>query len=130
MAQHDVELILARQLAEYLGLAVFIIDPAGNMIFYNEPAEGLLGKRFEEDGEMPATVWATVFNPVDDDGRPLGPEAMPLLIALSEGHPTHRGFWIRGLDQVRRRIEVTAIPLVGIAGHALGGMAIFWEAGS
>jgi PAS domain-containing protein len=130
MAQHDVELILARQLAEYLGLPIFIVDPAGNLLFYNEPAEPLLGMRFEETGEMPAGEWTTVWEPTDDAGAPLPPAALPLMRALDEGKPAHLGFWIRGLDQVPRRIEVTALPLVGIAGRTLGAMAIFWEAGT
>jgi PAS domain-containing protein len=127
MKQKEVELILTRQLAEYLAMPIFLVDPVGTLIFYNEPAERLLGKRFEETGEMPAGEWTTIFTPLDDTGAPLSPEELPLMIVLNRGRPAHRSFWIRGLDQVLRRIEVTAFPLVGLANQSMGGVAIFWE---
>ena len=34
--------------------------------------------------------------------------------------------WIRGLDQVPRHIEVTALPLIGQSQRLLGAAAIFW----
>src|SRR5262245_47300395 len=98
MAQQEVEVILTRQLASYLATPIFVVDPEGNLIFYNEPAETLLGQRFEETGEMPAEVWATIFQPTDEQGEPLAPEHLPLVIALGECRLAHRSFWIRGLD--------------------------------
>jgi PAS domain-containing protein len=53
MAQHAVEIILMRQLASYLAMPIMLFDPAGNLLFYNEPAEAILGRRFEEAGEIP-----------------------------------------------------------------------------
>ena len=50
MAAHEIEIILNRQLADCLSIPVFITDTIGNLIFYNEPAEEVLGKRFEETG--------------------------------------------------------------------------------
>ena len=35
MAQQEVEVILARHPAEHLALPVFIVDPEGNLIFFN-----------------------------------------------------------------------------------------------
>ena len=49
---YPIEIILSRQLADCLSMPVFITDTVGNLIFYNEPAENLLGTRFEETGEM------------------------------------------------------------------------------
>ena len=66
MAAYAIEIILSRQLADCLSVPVFITDTAGHLIFYNEPAEEILGKRFEETGEMPVSEWATVFRPLDD----------------------------------------------------------------
>jgi PAS domain-containing protein len=128
MVQFDVELILARQLAEYLATPVFLVEPAGTLLFYNEPAERILGRRFEETGALSASEWTTIFIPEDVQGRPLPPEALPLSIAIAERRPVHGDFWIQGLDGVRHHIEVTAFPLVGTAGHFVGGVAIFWEA--
>ena len=46
MSQQPLELILARQFADSLTMAVFLVDPEGNLLFYNEAAEDILGIRF------------------------------------------------------------------------------------
>ena len=127
MAQKPIELILMRQLAAYLAMPLFIVDPAGALVFYNEPAERILGKRYDETGEMPAEEWSTTFEPSDDEGNPLPPEMLPLRVSLAEHRPAHGVLWIRGLDGVRRRVEATAFPLIGYAGRHVGAVAIFWE---
>lgn len=127
MAQREIEVILTRQLASYLAIPIFIVDLEGTLVFYNEPAEAILGRRFEETGAMPASEWTTIFTPVDDAGAPVPPEELPLMIAHAERRPAHSSFWIRGLDNVQRRIEVTAFPLVGMANRYLGAVAMFWE---
>ena len=127
MGQHEVEVILTRQLASYLAMPIFVVDPKGNLIFYNEFAEAILGRRFEETGEMSAEEWATFFQPTDEQDRPLMLEELQLIIALVELRPNHRSLWIRGLDGKRRHIEATAFPIIGQAGRCLGAMAIFWE---
>ena len=127
MPQQEIEVILARQLAEYLAMPIFIVDPAGNLLFYNEPAEGILGCRYDETGPMPAGQWSTIFQPVDQDGQPMPPEEVPLMVATSKRFPAHKSFWIQGLDENLRQIEVTAFPLIGQASRFLGAVAIFWE---
>jgi PAS domain-containing protein len=128
MPQMAIEVILMRQLASYLAMPIFVVDPDGNLLFYNEPAEPLLGRRYEETGEMSLVEWSTIFHPTDEDGTPLSPQALPLVIALETRRAVHRAFWIRGLDGISRRIEVTAFPLEGQGGRYLGAVAIFWEA--
>jgi PAS domain-containing protein len=123
----EIEIILARQLSEYLTLAIFIVDPDGNLIFYNEPAEAILGARYEETGPMSASTWASIFQPVDPDGRPLDPDSLPLIIALTTQRPAHSKFWIRSLDRKSRQIEVFAIPLQAQANRFVGAIAMFWE---
>ena len=127
MAQREIEVILTRQLASYLTLPIFIVDPEGTLLFYNEPAEAILGSRFEETGEMPVGEWGEIYTATDHDGTPLPAEDLPLMIALRHRRPAHRRLIIRGLDAVRREIEVTAFPLVGQAGRHLGAVALFWE---
>lgn len=129
MVQKPIEVILARQLASCLAVPIFIVDPQGTLVFYNEPAEAILGRRFEETGEMPVGEWGTMFKPTDVDGAPLAPDQLPHVIALAQRQPAHRRFWIVGLDAVRRQIEVTAFPLIGQAQRHLGAIAIFWEIG-
>ena len=130
MAQHEIEVILTRELAAHLAMAIFLVDPDGRLIFYNEPAEALLGTRFEETGPMEIEDWARVFDPRDADGEALAPEALPLVITLRDVRPTHGRFSIRGLDGNRRELEVTTIPLLGQGGRLPGAAAIFWEAGA
>ena len=127
MPQHEIEVILARQLAEYLAMPIFIVDPAGDLLYYNEPAEAILGIRYVETGPMPASEWSTVFNPVDQDGKPIPPEELPLVIAFTKYHSAHKRFWIEGLDKALRQIELTAFPLIAQAERFLGAIAIFWE---
>jgi len=127
MTHREIEMILTRQLASYLAMPMFIVDPRGNLIFYNEPAEAILGRRFEETGEMPATEWTTAFRMTDEQGAPIPPEAQPLTIAFAERRPVHSRLWIRGLDNVRRLIEATCFPLIGQAQRYLGAVAITWE---
>jgi PAS domain-containing protein len=130
MAQKGIELILTRQLASYLVLPIFLVDPDGTLLYYNEPAEAILGRRFDETGEMPVDDWSRAFAPTDDDGLPLPPEALPLVVAMAENRPAHRPFNIRGMDGVVRRLEVTAFPLIGQANTKVGAVAIFWETDS
>lgn len=127
MAQHEVEVILARHLAENLALPIFIIDPQGNLIFFNEPAEAVLGLRFGDTGLLPASEWSTMFEPMEKDGKPIPPEELPLVIAMTYSHPAHKGFWIKDLDKNMRQIELTAFPIIGQSGRISGAVAIFWE---
>jgi len=124
---HDVELILMKQVASYLAVPIFLVDPAGTLLYYNEPAEFLLGERYDETGEMPLEEWGTVFSPTDRSGMPLAPEALPLAIAVQQGHPAHGQISITGLDGVARHLSVTAFPVVGQSNRNLGAVAIFWE---
>ena len=108
-------------------MPVFIIDPGGTLLFYNEPAERIFGLRFDDTGEMPAEKWSTLFSPSNEKGTPIPPEELPLMIALTERRPAHKGIQIKGLDGVLRNIEVTAFPIIGQAERFLGAIAIFWE---
>lgn len=127
MSQQEIEVILARQLAEYLTLAIFIVDPSGDLLYYNEPAEAILGSRYVETGPMAASDLATIFRTVDQDGKPMKSEELPLEIALTQHLPVHSILWIQGLDGALRQIEVTAFPLIAQANRFLGAIAIFWE---
>jgi len=121
------EVSLARSLAKSLVIPIFIVDPDGALLYYNEPAEEILGERFEDTGEMPASVWSRLFIPTDEEGNPLLPESLPLMIALTERRAAHKGIWIKGIDNVKHHIEITAFPLLGQADRFLGAVAMFWD---
>jgi len=127
MAAYEIEIILNRQLADCLSIPVFITDIAGNLIFYNEAAEEILGKRFEETGEMPVEEWATVFKPLDEKGNVLAPEELPLVKTLNDELPYHKSFIIESLKGQLQNISVTSYPIISRTGKFLGAVAIFWK---
>jgi PAS domain-containing protein len=83
MSKNDIEVILAQQLSDYLAMPIFIIDPSGDLLFFNESAEVILGCQYHEIETMPASEWSTVFAPVDQEGRPLKLEELPLMITMT-----------------------------------------------
>ena len=127
MAAYEIEIILNRQLADCLSIPVFITDTDGNLIFYNEPAEQVLGKRFEETGEMPVEEWSTIFKPLDDNGNPLPPEELPLVKTLKDEFPYHKSFRIESLKGEVQNISVTSYPIISRTVKFIGAVAIFWK---
>ncbi len=125
---YPIEIILSRQLADCLSMPVFITDTEGNLIFYNEPAENLLGTRFEETGEMKVETWGTIFKPKDEYGNVMPPENLPLVRTLKDQYPYHKSFWIESMKGNTEKISVTSYPIIGRAGSFVGAVAIFWEA--
>ena len=63
--------ILARDFASRLATPFFLVDAEGNVIYFNEAAERLLGQRFMEGPAMPASEWSTKFEPTDAEGNPV-----------------------------------------------------------
>ena len=55
-------LILAREFASKLATPTFVNDAEGTLVYYNEPAEGVLGRSFAEAGEMPVDQWSSLFS--------------------------------------------------------------------
>jgi PAS domain-containing protein len=126
--EHNLVLILARGLASSIATPMFVVDPQGTLVYFNEPAETILGQTFAESGEMPAEEWGTSFYPEDaESGEKIPAEDLPLSLALSQGSPAHRAFAITGRDDVRRDIAVTAFPLFARTDEMVGAVAIFWE---
>lgn len=108
---------------------MFIADAAGDLVYFNEPAEAVLGRTYAEAGELSASEWAALFDVEELDGTPMALESMPAGVALLERRPAHHTFRIRGLDQRSRVISVTAFPLIASADEVVGAVAIFWENG-
>jgi PAS domain-containing protein len=125
--QHNLVLILARNFASQLATAVFLVDVQGTVIYYNEAAERVLGRRFIEGHGMRLEEWTTAFFPSDAAGNPLSLEGIPLGAAILRREPAHDVLAIRGGDGVDRRIEVTAFPLFAHTDDYVGAIAIFWQ---
>ncbi|HEV3474137.1 MAG TPA: PAS domain-containing protein [Actinomycetota bacterium] len=128
--EHNLVLILARGLASSIATPMFLVDPEGTLVYYNEPAEAIFGESYAEAGELSPDEWGTRFSPEDPNtGEQLGAQALPLSVALAEKKPDHRLLTITGRDGKRRMIAVTAFPLFARTNEFVGGVAIFWEAG-
>ncbi len=129
MAAPEIEIILNRQLADCLSVPVFIVDPQGTLLFYNEPAEQILGRKYENTGEFLVEQWSTMFIPKDEGGHPLPPEKLPLVKTLNTRQPAHGTFWIKNLNGDNYKISVTAYPIIGRSKRFSGAVAIFWTHG-
>jgi PAS domain-containing protein len=127
MGQKAVEVILMRQLASYLAVPIVLVDPKGDLVFFNEAAQPLVGRSFEGTGAIRRGEWSTQFRPTWEDGTPVPREDQPLFVATERREPAHRRYWVQGLDGVRRQVEGLGFPLVGQGDRMLGAVGIFWD---
>jgi PAS domain-containing protein len=125
--QRPLPLIIARELASQLATATLIADVEGELVFYNEAAEDILGRTFAEAGTISASDWSDLFRVEDLEGRPIPLEEMPAGVALLERRPAHGRLYMIGFDGGRRLISVTAIPLYASRTELVGVMAVFWQ---
>jgi PAS domain-containing protein len=127
-APKPIQLILARQLASSLAVPILLVDTEGTLVYYNEPAEDILGQRFEETGEMRVDAWSKIFAVEDELRMPIEPKDRPTMLALSERRPFSRTVWMRCGHREWWHVNVTAFPLIGEGSQFLGAQMIFWEA--
>ena len=125
--QKPLELILARNLMSALSTPAFLVDEGGVLVFYNDAAGTLLGKRFEELGTVGPDEWGTLFGPFDESGEPIPYDELPLVIAVRNGRPAHASFEISSVDGVRQEVEASAFPILTPHGSR-GAIAVFWPA--
>ena len=125
MSQRPLELILARNLMSALSTPAFLVDEGGLLVFYNEAAGMLLGRRFEELGTVGPEEWGSMFGPFDDDGEPIPYDELPLVAAVRNGRPAHSTFAIRSTDGASHSVEASAFPILTAHGSQ-GAIAIFW----
>ena len=125
--QKHLALILARELATQLATAAFIADADGNLVFYNEAAEEILGRTFAEAGQISAAEWTSLYQIENLDGSTLPLERNPGWIALAERRPAHARLRVMGLDGMRRQLSATAMPLFSHPTEVVGMVAFFWQ---
>ena len=128
MAQQSVEMILMRQLASYLFVPVLVVDTTGTVVFYNEPAERILGVRFEETGRIGPEEVERLIELSDDPAAGPDEAGRPMATALQQRRPAHARRWLlRRGDRVRLQVELTAFPVIDQEDRLLGAVAMFWE---
>ncbi len=125
MTQKPLELILARNLMSALSTPAFLVDEGGVLVFYNESAGLLLGKRFEELGTVGPQEWGAMFGPFDESGTPILYDELPLVRAVRNGRPAHAVFVIRSTDGHQHEVEAAAFPILTAHGSQ-GAIALFW----
>jgi PAS domain-containing protein len=125
VTQRPLELILARNLMSALSTPAFLVDEGGMLVFYNEAAGMMLGKRFEELGTVGADEWGQLFGPFAENGESIPYDELPLVAAVRDGRPAHAEFEIHSADGVSHEVEVSAFPILTAHGSQ-GGIAIFW----
>ena len=126
MASQSIELILARNLVSSITLAAFLVDPDGKLVFFNDAAGELVGRRFEEVGRLRQEEWASEFGPFDEFGKVLPTEELPLTIALREGTPAHDRFHMSARDEELVEVDASALPLSTADGFQ-GAIVVFWR---
>lgn len=126
-AQKPMQLILARQLASSLAMPIVITDTTGVLIYWNEPAEVLLGIRFDESGEVPPSQWRAQFAVTDGDRQPIPQAEWPLVIALTQRQPVSRTIWLGAPNGTWRNLNWTSVPFIAQGGEFLGVQSVFWE---
>jgi PAS domain-containing protein len=127
MGQRAIEIVLIRQLASYLAVPILIVDRDLDLLFFNEPAEPILGRRFEETGEIGRGEWSRLFQLADIDGVPIPRQDQPLAVAVDRNQPSYCRARLTGLDGVPRLIEGLAFPLETRDAGLIGAAGIFWE---
>lgn len=123
--QRPLELILARNLLASISTPAFLVGEHGALLFYNEAAGVLIGRRFEDIGAMSGNEWTKEFGPFGLDGQPIPYDEIPATIALREDRPFHGNFRICAAGGVHQDIAASAIPIVGPTGSS-GAIVIFW----
>ena len=125
-AQKPLELILARNLLTSISTPAFLLDAEGTLVFYNEAAAALLGRSFEDAGQMNVAEWTAAFGPISSDGTPLEFDELSLTKAVQSGRPAHGSFCIRTAADSEQPIEAAAFPIVASEEGASGAMVMFW----
>jgi PAS domain-containing protein len=124
--QKPLELILARNLLTSISTPSFLVDGEGTLVFYNEAAAAVLGRSFEEAGQMSVEQWTEAFGPFSKDGDPLDFDEVSLTKAVRDGRPAHGRFCIRTASNPEQPIEAAAFPIVASAQGSSGAMIMFW----
>ena len=126
-SQQPLEMILVRQLSKHLAIPVWILEATGELSFYNEPAEEVLGVEFADLGPLVSVDLSEMFEVTEIDGEPVPEEELPIIVALTTNKPATRKIRFRAGDGAWKLIEVVAMPIVGHGDRCLGVMATFWE---
>jgi PAS domain-containing protein len=124
--QRNLILILARAFAAQLATAVFLLDPEGTVIYYNEAAERLTGRPFIEGAGLTAEDWLSRTRPRDEGGVEVGVQDLPLGTTMLKQEPSHGIVIFSTADGVDRRVETASFPLFAHTEDFVGSFSVVW----
>ena len=119
MARRSLELILARSFAGNLAVPCFVSDANGTIVWFNEPAERLIGRTAEETPELSPADFASILDARDEDGGSTSPKTLPFVRALHDRAPALLVLGVTGADG-SDWLHVCALPLLAPDGETLG----------
>jgi PAS domain-containing protein len=108
-----------------LSTPAFLVDEGGLLVFYNEAAGTLLGRRFDEVGHVGPSEWGGLFGPYDTAGETIPYDDLPVVLAVRAGRPAHATFGVRAFDGEVHAVECSAFPILTAHGSQ-GAIAFFW----
>jgi PAS domain-containing protein len=122
--EQPLELILARNLLSSISTPAFLVGEEGKLLFFNEAAGALVGRRYEETGTLSGPEWTREFGPFDEHGNPLPYDQIPAVLSARDDTPYHGKFRICAVHG-HQEIAASVIPIVGPGGSS-GGIVFFW----
>jgi PAS domain S-box-containing protein len=126
-AHKSLPVILAREFASNLATPLAVIDEDGTLVFFNEPAERIIGQTHAELGDLPEEEWRARFQAERRDGTQISADEMPTSVARRLRRPAHETLHFTMLDGRQRTLSVTAIPMLGREQDVAGVVVVFWE---
>src|SRR5438067_3670560 len=90
---------------------MFLADADGNLIFYNEAAEGLLGRPFVDNGALSPSDWQQAFDVRDRNDAPFPLESMGSWIQVQHEQPAMGHIKFSGADGTDHLVATCAFPL-------------------
>lgn len=120
-------IILVKQLADSVYIPIFVVAPNGIVIFFNEPAEQIIEKRFEETGPIDLQNWCDLLDPRDIEGNKIPVEQLPISITLEKQIPDNNNFWIQKRGGEHSHVYITSFPIIDNSNVFIGAICMFWE---
>lgn len=120
-------LIRAKHLAESVSTPAFLADRDGNLIFYNEAAEAVVGRPFADVGRLAPSEWRDELDVRARDGSPFPLEAMPGWMAVQRHRPDLGHILFKTFDGTERLIATCAVPLFTYPEQFEGALIYFWD---
>lgn len=127
-AQRPLQLILARNLLSSISTPAFLLGEGGILLFFNEAAGAMLGRRFEDTDTLSASDWTSEFGPITEGGESIPYEEIPATEIVRGNRPYHGRFSVKAAGGVVKEVAASAIPIVGPEGST-GAIVIFWPIG-